>query len=75
MTVVKHKESFIIRSYEVDGSGTVSLPQIADYFQEAAGKNAHDLHFDISHLQEKGQPGFSFDCILKLMIFHHDGKI
>lgn len=48
------KEDVVIRSYEVDGSGAVSLPQIANYFQEAAGKHAHSLQFDISDLQKKG---------------------
>lgn len=66
MPSVKHNESFIIRSYEVDGSGSVTLPRIADYFQEAAGKNAHDLNFDISHLQEKGATWVLFRLHIKI---------
>lgn len=47
-------DSFIVRSYEVDSSGKATLPQIGNYFQEAAGKHAHQLNFDISHLHEQG---------------------
>lgn len=66
MPIIKHEEPFVIRSYEVDSTGTVSLPQIADYFQEAAGKNAHDLNFDISHLQEKGATWVLFRLHIKI---------
>lgn len=45
--------SFTVRSYEVDSTGTATLPQVANYFQEAAGLHAHELNFDISHLHEK----------------------
>lgn len=54
MSNAKYSDSFIIRSYEVDSSGKATLPHIGNYFQEAAGKHAHQLNFDISHLHEKG---------------------
>lgn len=69
MPTIKHKEQFTVRSYEVDPSGTVPLPKIADYFQEAAGKNAHDLHLDISDLQEKGSTWVLFRLHIKISSF------
>ncbi|REL37686.1 acyl-[acyl-carrier-protein] thioesterase [Rhodohalobacter sp. SW132] len=69
MPTIKHREPFVIRSYEVDGTGKVTLPCIADYFQEAAGKNAHDLHFDISDLQEKGATWVLFRLHIKIETF------
>ena len=50
----QYSDSFIVRSYEVDSTGKATLAQIGNYFQEAAGKHAHQLNFDISHLHEKG---------------------
>lgn len=49
-----YQDHFCVRSYEVDVSGSCTLPQVANYFQEAAGKHADLLEFDISHLQAKG---------------------
>jgi len=66
MAHIEHSESFTVRSYEVDGSGFVPISQIANYFQEAAGKNAHDLNFDISHLQEKGATWVLFRLHIKI---------
>lgn len=43
-----------IRSYEVDHHQEASLSTICDYFQEAAGLHAQELHFDITDLQKKG---------------------
>jgi len=54
MSTIKHTEKFVIRSYEVDETGQATLPVIANYFQEAAGKNARDLNFDIEDLYKKG---------------------
>lgn len=51
MNTIKHQEEFIVRSYEIDQTGEATLPQIANYFQEAAGKNARDLNFDIEDLR------------------------
>lgn len=45
---------FQVRSYEVKANGRVSMPAICNYFQEAAGIHADQLHFDISQLQEQG---------------------
>lgn len=63
------KEDVVIRSYEVDGSEAVSLPQIANYFQEAAGKHAHSLQFDISDLQKKGLTWVLFRMNLQVFDF------
>lgn len=52
MNSTKHQEEFVVRSYEIDQKGSATLPQIANYFQEAAGKNAKDLNFDIEDLQK-----------------------
>lgn len=49
-----HIDNFEIRSYEVDQTGSATLPQIANYFQESAGKHAQKLHFDITDLNQKG---------------------
>jgi len=54
MNTIKHNEEFIVRSYEIDQTGHATLPVIANYFQEAAGKNAKDLDFDIEDLHKKG---------------------
>ncbi|WP_340103800.1 acyl-[acyl-carrier-protein] thioesterase [Rhodohalobacter sp. 8-1] len=54
MSVIKHTEEFVVRSYEIDQTGKTALPVIANYFQEAAGKNAKDLTFDIEDLHKKG---------------------
>ena len=69
MTTIKHSEPFEVRSHEVDSTGTVSLPRIADYFQEAAGKNARDLNFDISDLQEKGTTWVLFRLHIRMDSF------
>lgn len=69
MKTVRHEEPFVVRSYDVDKTGTVSLPHIADYFQEAAGKNAHDLELDISHLQDKGATWVLFRLHIKIEEF------
>lgn len=54
MSTIKHQEDFTVRSYEIGQNGMATLPTIANYFQEAAGKNARDLNFDIEDLQKKG---------------------
>ncbi len=54
MDLSTYQDHFTVRSYEVDISGRCTLPQVANYFQEAAGKHADALEFDISHLQAKG---------------------
>lgn len=54
LDISQYSDSFIVRSYEVDSSGKATLAHIGNYFQEAAGKHAHRLNFDISHLHEKG---------------------
>lgn len=54
MGTVKHQEEYRVRSYEVDAGGHATLPVIANYFQEAAGKNARDLNFDIGDLHKNG---------------------
>lgn len=54
MSTIRHQEEFTVRSYEIGQNGTATLPSIANYFQEAAGKNARDLNFDIEDLQKKG---------------------
>lgn len=54
MSTIKHTEEFVVRSFEIDQNGQATLPVIANYFQEAAGKNARDLNFDIEDLHKKG---------------------
>lgn len=54
MDLSTYQDHFTVRSYEVDDTGRCTLPQVANYFQEAAGKHADILEFDISHLQAKG---------------------
>lgn len=54
MNIIKHQEEFTVRSYEIGQNGKATLPSVANYFQEAAGKNARDLNFDIEDLQKKG---------------------
>lgn len=54
MPVSEHQDSITIQSYEAGPDGAVAMPQIANYFQESAGRHAHRLDLDISDLQEKG---------------------
>ena len=46
--------NFQVRSYEVDQSGQITLPSIANYFQEAAGQHATQLGIDIGDLKVLG---------------------
>ncbi|MBO6525208.1 MAG: acyl-[acyl-carrier-protein] thioesterase [Balneolaceae bacterium] len=48
-----YTEQFTIRANEVDTSGNTTLKAICDFFQEVAGNNAKELHFDITDLQEQ----------------------
>lgn len=50
----KYSVPYKVRSYEVDHLQEASISTICDYFQEAAGLHAQELHFDISDLLEKG---------------------
>lgn len=50
----KFSAPFKVRSYEVDHHQEASISTICNYFQEAAGLHAQELHFDISDLQKKG---------------------
>lgn len=54
MSTITHTEEFVVRSYEVNQNGQATLPVIANYFQEAAGKSARDLDFDIEDLLKSG---------------------
>ena len=66
MSTIKHQEQFKVRSYEVDASGCATLPVIANYFQEAAGKNARDLNFDIGDLHKSGLTWVLYRLHIKL---------
>lgn len=50
----KFSVPYKVRSYEVDHLREATISTICDYFQEAAGLHAQQLHFDISDLQKKG---------------------
>lgn len=50
----KYSVPYKVRSYEVDHQQEATISTICDYFQEAAGLHAQELHFDISDLQKKG---------------------
>jgi len=69
MTTIKHNEEFIVRSYEIDQAGRATLPVIANYFQEAAGKNAKDLDFDIEDLHKKGVTWVLYRMHIKMESF------
>lgn len=45
-----YSEAFKIRASEVDPTGKMRLPALANLLQEVAGSNALELDFDISHL-------------------------
>lgn len=61
--------SFKVRSYEVDHHQETSISTICDYFQEAAGIHAHELHFDISDLQKKGLTWILYKLQVKARTF------
>lgn len=69
MSTIKHQENFTVRSYEVGQIGAATLPTIANYFQEAAGKNARDLNFDIEDLQKKGATWVLYRMHIKMYHF------
>lgn len=69
MSTIKHQEEYRVRSYEVDASGRATLPVIANYFQEAAGKNARDLNFDIGDLHKNGLTWVLYRLHIKLNDF------
>lgn len=69
MITIKHQEEFTVRSYEIGQNGTATLPSIANYFQEAAGKNARDLNFDIEDLQKKGATWVLYRMHIKMNRF------
>ncbi|MDX1640335.1 MAG: thioesterase [Balneolaceae bacterium] len=50
----KYSVPYKVRSYEVDHQQQTTISTICNYFQEAAGLHAQELHFDISDLQKKG---------------------
>ncbi|MFO7846673.1 MAG: thioesterase [Balneolaceae bacterium] len=54
MPTLKHKETFTVRSYEVDYTGRATLPSVANYLQETAGIHASNLSFDIEDLNKSG---------------------
>lgn len=45
-----YKETFTIRASEVNPDGTLTLGALGNLFQEVAGNNALQLHFDITDL-------------------------
>lgn len=69
MGTIKHTEEFFVRSYEIDQNGQATLPVIANYFQEAAGKNAKDLTFDIKDLHENGKTWVLYRLNIKMKSF------
>jgi acyl-ACP thioesterase len=48
--VLVHRESFTIRSYEVDAKGKASVPAICNYLQEVAGNHATKLGVAVDQL-------------------------
>jgi len=75
MDLSTFEDRFTIRSYEVDKNATVTLPQIANYFQEAAGKHAINWSSISLTFRKKGSPGFCTGCISKSISFPGDGKM
>lgn len=69
MSTIKHQEDFTVRSYEIGQTGDTTLPSVANYFQEAAGKNARDLNFDIEDLQKKGATWVLYRMHIKMNHF------
>jgi acyl-ACP thioesterase len=69
MSTIKHKEDFNVRSYELSTAGKATLPVIANYFQEAAGKNARDLNFDIEDLHSEGVTWVLYRMHIKMESF------
>jgi acyl-ACP thioesterase len=69
MSTIKHSEEFVVRSYEVGQNEHATLPVIANYFQEAAGKNARNLNFDIEDLHEKGVTWVLYRMHIKMGAF------
>lgn len=64
----KYSVPFNVRSYEVDHEQEATISTICDYFQEAAGLHAQQLHFDISDLQKRGLTWILY----KLQVKVHD---
>lgn len=48
-------ERFRIRSYDVDGTQTATLPRLCAYFLEAAWNHAETLGFGFTHLRKEGK--------------------
>jgi acyl-ACP thioesterase len=51
----RRRESFPVRSYEVDAFGLLSPQALAGYLQEIAGHHAEELGVGMEALREKGQ--------------------
>lgn len=69
MNTIKYQEEFVVRSYEIDQNGFATLPQVANYFQEAAGRNAKDLNFDIEDLQKNNATWVLYRMHIKMESF------
>ncbi|MFU8811659.1 MAG: acyl-[acyl-carrier-protein] thioesterase [Balneolaceae bacterium] len=54
MNQQRYKWPLQVRSYEVGKDGYAGVAHIANYFQEAAGLHAQQLHFDIADLHKRG---------------------
>lgn len=47
------QETFRVRSYETDVTGTASMASICNYLQEAAGNHAHDLGVSVEQMDNQ----------------------
>ena len=64
-SAIPYLETFTIRANEVDSSGKLTLGAIGNLFQEVAGNNALELHFDITDLLKE-----NLTWVVSRMDFH-----
>jgi acyl-ACP thioesterase len=50
----RHREAFVVHTYEVDAFGTITLPALSGFLQEAAGHHAAALGVGLDALRARG---------------------
>lgn len=54
MVMPVHIESFIVRSYEIDSSGRLTIPSLFCYLQESASNHATEYGLSMNELRSRG---------------------
>jgi acyl-ACP thioesterase len=49
-----HRETFVVHTYEVDAFGTIAMPALSGFLQEAAGHHATALGVGLASLRARG---------------------